>query len=96
MPKGYSLRVLASQYFTLCAVCCAQSLQSCQLFATPWTVAHQAPLPMLDGLPFPSEGDLPRPGIEPASPASAVLHGDSLPAEPLRKPILLYSIYFPR
>ena len=45
---------------------------------TPWTVAHQAPPSMefsrLDywsGLPFPSPGDLPDPGIEPISPASA-------------------------
>ena len=40
---------------------------------TPWTVAHQAPLSMgfsrqeyCSGLPFPSPGDLPDPGIEPA------------------------------
>ena len=45
-------------------------------FATPWTVAHQAPLHMgfsrqeyWSGLPFPSPGDLPDPGIEPRSPA---------------------------
>ena len=31
------------------------------------------------GLPFPSPGDLPDPGIEPVSPA---LHADSLPSEP--------------
>ena len=42
-----------------------------QLFATPWTVAHQAPLSMeffrreyLSGYPFPSPGNLPDPGIE--------------------------------
>ena len=53
---------------------------------TPWTVAHQAPLSMgfprqeyWSGLPFPSPGDLPDPGIEPGSPA---LKEDSLPAEP--------------
>ena len=47
-----------------------------QLFATPWTVAHQAPLPMEfsrqeypSGLPFPSPGDIPHPGIEFMSPA---------------------------
>ena len=47
-------------------------------FATPWTVAHQAPLPMgffrqeyWNGLPFPSPGDLPNPGIEPTSPTLA-------------------------
>ena len=56
--------------------------QSC-LFATPWTVAHQAPLSMefsrqeyWSGLPFPSPGDLPDAGIEPRSPA---LWADSLP-----------------
>ena len=43
-------------------------------FSTPWTVARQAPLSMgfprqeyWSGLPFPSQGDLPHPGIEPAS-----------------------------
>ena len=46
------------------------------LFATPWTVAYQVPLSMgfsrqeyRNGLPFPSPGDLPNPGIEPRSPA---------------------------
>ena len=52
-------------------------LLSCvQLFATPWTVAHQAP-PSVEfsrqeyqsQLPFPSPRDLPDPGIEPGSPA---------------------------
>ena len=45
------------------------------LFASPWTVAHQAPPSMefsrqeyWSGLPFPSPGDLPDPGIEPGSP----------------------------
>ena len=52
---------------------------------TPWTVARQAPLSMefsrqeyWSGLPFPSPGDLPDPGIEPRSPALQV---DSLPTE---------------
>ena len=56
-----------------------------QLFATPWTAARQTPLPMgfprqeyWGGLPFPSPGDLPNPGIKPASPA---LQADSLPTE---------------
>ena len=50
--------------------------QSCPLFATQWTVAHQGPLSMgfssqeyWSGLPFPFPGDLPDPGIEPRSPA---------------------------
>ena len=58
--------------------------QSC-LFATPWTVACQAPLSMeftrleyWSGLPFPSSRDLPYPGIEPGSPT---LQADSLPSE---------------
>ena len=45
------------------------------LFATPWTVAYQAPPSMefsgqeyWSGLPFPSPRDLPNPGIEPVSP----------------------------
>ena len=53
-----------------------QSLSPVQLFATPWTVAHQAPLSMRfprqeywSGLPFPSPGNLPDPGIPPVSPA---------------------------
>ena len=47
-------------------------------FGTPRTVVHQAPLSMgfprqeyWTGLPFPSPGDFPDPGIEPASPALA-------------------------
>ena len=53
---------------------CAQSLNCVQLFVTPQTVAHQAPLSMKfsrqeywSGLPFPFPGDLPDPGIKPAS-----------------------------
>ena len=64
-----------------------------QLFAAPWTGAHQAPLSMefsrkeyWSGLPFPSPGDLPNPGIEPGCPA---LQADSLPTEPLGKPPLI-------
>ena len=54
--------------------------------ATPWTVAYQASQSMgfsrqeyWSGLPFPSPGDLPDPGIEPGSPA---LQADGLPSEP--------------
>ena len=61
-------------------------LSRVRLFATPWTVAYQAPLFMgfsrqeyWSGLPFPSPGDLPDPGIEPGSPA---LEADSLTSEP--------------
>ena len=55
-------------------------LSHVQLFATPWTAARQAPLSMgfsrqeyWSGLPFPSPGDLPDPGIEPESLASLAL-----------------------
>ena len=56
-----------------------------RLFATPWTMAHQAPLSMglsrqeyWSGLPCPPPGDLPVPGIEPASLASPALAGGLL------------------
>ena len=59
--------------------------KSCPTLAIPWTVVCQAPLSMgfsrqeyWSGLPFPSPGDLPDPGIEPKSPA---LQADDLPTE---------------
>ena len=61
-------------------------LSHVRLFASPWTVAHQAPPSMefsrqeyWSGLPFPSPGDLPDPGLEARSPA---LRADTLPSEP--------------
>ena len=73
-----------------------KSLSRVQLFATPWTVAYQAPLFMefsrqeyWTGLPFPSPGDLPDPGIEPRSPA---LQANALPSEPQGSPNLYFSI----
>ena len=54
--------------------------QSCPTLRVPWTVACQAPLSMefsrqdyYSGLPFPTPGDLPDPGIEPTSLASPAL-----------------------
>ena len=65
-------------------------LSHVQLFATPWTVAYQASPSMgfsrqeyWSGLPFPSPGDLPNPGIEPRCPA---LEADALTSEPPGKP----------
>ena len=65
-------------------------LSSVQFFAMPWTGAHQVPLSMglsrqecWSGLPFPSQEDLPEPGIEPESPA---LQADALLSEPPGKP----------
>ena len=67
-----------------------KSLSHVQLFATPWTVAYEAPPSMgfsmqecWSGLPFPSPGGLPDPGIEPRSPA---LQADALLSEPAGKP----------
>ena len=60
------------------------------LFTTTWTIAYQAPLSRRfsrqeyrSGLPFPSPGDLPNPGIEPGSPA---LQANSLLSELQGKP----------
>ena len=62
-----------------------QSLSHVRLFVIPWTIVYQASLSMgfsrqeyWSGLLFPSPGDLPDPGFEPASPA---LQADSLPPE---------------
>ena len=63
-----------------------------QLFVTPWTVACQAPLSMgfsrqehWSGLPFPSPGGLPEPGIETRVSWSSCTTGEVLTTEPLRK-----------
>ena len=52
--------------------CCCLVTKACPTLAIAWTVVHQAPLSMefsrqeyWSGLPFPSSGDLPDPGIEP-------------------------------
>ena len=69
-----------------------KSLSRVQLFSTPWTVAYQTPLSMgfsrqeyWSGLPFPSPGGLPNPGIKPGSPA---LQADALLSEPPGKPLV--------
>ena len=64
--------------------------QVCLTLCDPMAyIAHQAPLSMefsrqeyWNGLPFPSPGDLPNPGIRPMSP---VLQADALPSEPIGK-----------
>ena len=60
-------------------------------FEIPWTIVGQAPLSMgfsrqkyWSGLPFPSPGDRPNPGIKPTSPDLA---GGFFTTEPLGKPI---------
>ena len=73
-------------------------LSRVQLFAMPWTGAHQVPLSMglsrqecWSGLPFPSQEDLPEPGIEPESPA---LQADALLSEPPGKPDYDYRLNY--
>ena len=71
-----------------------KSLSHVQLFATPWTVAYQAPPSMgfsrqeyWSGLPFPSPGNIPDPGVEPESLSSSALAGRFFTTEPPRKPV---------
>ena len=68
------------------AYCLCPWLSCACLFATPWTVTLQAPLSMgfsrqeyWSGFPFPSPGDLCKPGIKPRSPT---WQAGSLPPEP--------------
>ena len=63
-------------------VCVLRHFNCVQLFATPWTVALEAPLSMgfsrqeyWSGLPCPPPGDLPKPGIKPESLMSTALAG---------------------
>ena len=80
-----SLKSLSHFIYTCVCVCvCVYSggglvAKSCPILATPWTVAHQAPLTLgfpkreyWSGLPFPPPGDRPNPGIESGSPALQV------------------------
>ena len=71
-------------------------------FATPWTVARLAPLSVgfprqeySSGLPFPSPGELPNPGIEPVSPGLA---GGFFTTEPPGRSLetRIYVVFFPR
>ena len=69
--------------------------QSCPTLCDPWTVAHQVPPSMgfsrqeyWSGLPFPSPGDLPNPGIKPRSPT---LQADALTSAPPGKPQKKYT-----
>ena len=77
-------------YWTALPMCVLSHYSHVQLFVTPWTVAHQAPLTMgfsrqeyWSGLPCPPPGDLPDPGIQPVSPEFA---GGFFTTEPPEKP----------
>ena len=84
MPKHLLLITITS-----CLVCVCVSHSVVSDSATPWAVARQAPLSMgfnrqeyWSGLPSPSPGDLPDPGIRPKAPASPALQAGSLVSEP--------------
>ena len=80
--------------------CCMSTTDTCIILshwvvwlATPWTIACQVPLPMgfssqeyWSRLPFPSPGDIPNPGIEPAYPPTPALAGILFTTEPPEKP----------
>ena len=75
-------RFAAKAKYCVCACVSAQLLSHVQLFATPLTVTHQAPLSIgfprqesWNGLSFPPPGGFPDPEIEPGSPASPTLTG---------------------
>ena len=81
IPSQYKCKILSAIVKVK-----VKSLSHVQLFATPWSVPYQAPPSMgfsrqehWSGLPFPSPGDLPDPGIEPWSPA---FQADTLTSEP--------------
>ena len=85
--KGLFFFFISSQiYYIVPNVhACELSLSHVWLFATPWTIAHQAPLSMgfsgpeyWSGLPCPPPGDLPDPEIEPMSPVALAFQEDSL------------------
>ena len=88
----YWIEVMILDFLALFLVL-VKSLSRVRLSATPWTVAYQAPPSMefsrqeyWSGLPFPSPGYLPDPGIEPGSPT---LQADALSSEPPGKPFLV-------
>ena len=79
----------------------AQSLQSCPLFATPWTVDHQAPLSKgfsreehWSGLLFPLPRELPTQGLNSHLPASPALQADSLSTKAPGKPLLTLTLIY--
>ena len=87
-----SLRVPSSK--CIVDICICVCVLSCvQLFAIPRTVARQIPLSMefsrqeyWSGLPFPTPGDLPNPGIKPKSPASPAMAGGFFTTVPPGEP----------
>ena len=85
-------------YVCVCVCVCTLSYFSCvQLFVTLWTIACQALLFMecsrqeyWSGLPLPSTGDLPNPGIKPMSLVSPALAGRLFTTAPPGKQVYIY------
>ena len=73
----------------MCVCVCVWVLTHIQLFASPWTVAHQTPLSMgfsrqeyWSRLPFSASGDVPDPGVKPTFLVSPALAGELFTTEP--------------
>ena len=89
-----SFYVYVSIYVYVCVR--AQSLSCVRLFATPCTVALQAPLEFSrqedwSVLPLPTPGGLPDPGMEPTSLASLALAGGFFTTAPPGKPMFMHA-----
>ena len=89
----YSLNVCCKSSVCYKGMACASMLSHVWLCVTLWTVARQAPLSMgfsrqeyWNGLPFPTPGNLPDPGIEPMSPVFPALQTDALQLSHLGRP----------
>ena len=87
---------LSPTWFTYIVCSCPVAKLCLTILRSPWTAAFQAPLSMgfpkqecWSGLPFPSPGDLPHPGLEPTSPALA---GGFFTTEPPGTPLLILSL----
>ena len=96
----FSIEMLATHVCKGPSVC--QSLSRVWLFATPWTVAHQAPLSMgfsrqeyWSGLPFSPPGDLPDPVIKPTSPPPGDLPDSGIKASSVCFPALSGGFFTP-
>ena len=95
-PSGkYSVNIKWIRVFKYMHVCACQD--HVQLFATPWTIAGQAPLSIgffmqqhRSRLLYPPPGDLPDPGIEPTSPAAPALQADLLLLNHQGSPVKVY------
>ena len=89
----YNYYVCSVYIVRLLLTLCVRVLSYVGLFATPWTVARQAPVSIefyrqeyWGGFPFPTPGDIPHSGTEPTSPVSPALAGGFFAPEPPGKP----------